>query len=92
MSKKIVEVPEPEEVKLVVRIEPAFRLVIEEDSTGKQWSGHSWYGDTGIDVLRRMRNSLRKGTYRSAELRVKSSTPRLVAAVSWKEEVIDPRA
>lgn len=90
MKKKVLVVEEePKEVKLVVRIEPAFKLIIEQDDTGKKWSGHTWYGHTGLDVLRVMRNSLRKGTYRSAELRVKSSTPRAIAATSWKEEVYE---
>lgn len=88
-KKKETEEVESKLVRLQVRIEPAFRLVIEDDDTGKKWSGHTWYGDTGMDVLRKMRNSLKMDLYKHDDLRVRSSTPALVAATGWKEPIID---
>lgn len=87
VKKKEVEAVESKIVRIQVRIAPAFKLVIEDDDTGKKWSGHTWYGDTGLDVLRKMRNSLKMGDYKHDEIKVTSSTPELVTAIGWKESI-----
>lgn len=87
----------PVDVKVSVRIIPAFKVVIESDSMGVSWSGHSWYGDTAIDALRSMRNSLKTkqaiidGKVRNqyGHISASSITPELVAATSWKEPKFD---
>ena len=89
MKKKDTKEVNSKVVRLQVRIEPAFKLVIENDDTGKSWSGHTWYGNTGMDVLRKMRNSLMMDLYKHDDIRVRSSTPALVAATGWKEPIID---
>lgn len=81
----------PKQVKVRVHIRPAFALTIEDDSTGKQWSGHTWYGDSAMDTLRRMRTTLKMGEYKNDELKVTSSTPELVAATGWKEATFDTK-
>lgn len=87
-KKEVVEYT-PKQVRVRVHIRPAFAVTIEDDSTGKRWTGHTWYGDTAIDTLRRMRKSLMMGEYRNDEIKVASSTPELVAATGWKEATFD---
>ena len=90
MSKsKQEEVVEESEVTIHVKIIPAFALVVESDSTGKKWNGHTWYGASGVDVLRRMRTSMITGPHKHSRIRVTSDAPRLAAAKSWKEPIFD---
>lgn len=92
MVKKKIDVEYiPKDVRVRVRIEPAFKLVIEADDTGKSWSGHTWYGETALDVMRKMRTTLKMGDYKNDNLKVTSSTPSLVPAVSWGEPIFDDR-
>jgi hypothetical protein len=80
---------ETTEVVVRVKIIPAFALEIIDDSTGKKWSGHTWYGNTGLHVLRKMRTTLHMGEHKGRELRVKAVEPKIAAATSWKEPVFD---
>ena len=84
-KKKVEDSYIPKEVSVKIRILPAFAVVIEEDSTGKKWSGHTWYGDTAMDTLRRMRNSLKMSEYKNDNLRVIALNPDLAKATTWKE-------
>lgn len=79
----------PKDVSIKVTILPAFKVIIESDSTGKKWSGHAWYDDTAIGVLRRMRNSLALNEYRGDNIIVRATNPTLARATTWKEAVID---
>jgi hypothetical protein len=88
-KKKDKEVYIPKEVYIKVRIEPAFKIIIESDSTDKKWNGHTWYGNTAIDVLRKVRNSLHIGVYKEDNVHFTSSTPELIPAISWKEPILN---
>lgn len=72
-----------------VTIEPAFRLVITDDDTGKSWAGHTWYGDTALDGLRKLRNTVHLDDKSFENIRVKTDTPQLVAGKSWKEVILE---
>ena len=89
MSKKDIPEYEPKDVILTARIEPAFRVTIIDDSTGKKWDGHTVYGDTAMGALRRLRTAMLMGDYKRDNLKIRAEEPRLVPAVSWKEEVYE---
>lgn len=81
----------PEDIRVRVTIEPAFKITIAEDPSS------AWYGDTAILALRRMRAALNlkqviiDGKVRKhyGEIKVSTDTPRLVAATGWGEPTFD---
>lgn len=91
MPKKQIEEYVPEDIRVSVSIEPAFKITIDIDPSV------SWYGDTAIDALRRMRSGLQlkqaiiggKVRKQYGDIKVSCETPRLVAATGWGEATFD---
>lgn len=81
----------PEDVRLKVHILPAFKITVE---------GHpesTWYGDTAIDTLRRMRQSfvtkqvIVNGRIEKhyGDIRVTTDDKNLIAATGWEKPTFD---
>ncbi len=89
--KKPIDEYVPEDVRVKVKIEPAFRITYDIDPSVIV------YGDTAIDALRRMRNALKQKTavidgkvrQQYGDIKVSTDDPRLVAATGWGEAKFD---
>lgn len=77
-----------EDITIRFRIEPAFKVTIVEDSTGKHWNGHYVLSRDAMEGLRIWRRALEKFHYSDRHLTFKAEDATLVNAVSWKTAIL----